>query len=193
MNPESSSNYQCLIVISPPNLIKEEVKNIKDDFKLKYGSYESAASQAHITLGHGILATNELNVFVELLKKSLLKVPSFDIYLRDFDFFEESRTFFIGVEKSTELKFLQGLIADHLNAVKPSSLLKQEQFTPHMTIGKGLSKQQFNQAFFEFHDQVCTNYFRLSDIALLYKPIGGAKYQELYIPLKTEEWSVVWS
>jgi 2'-5' RNA ligase len=188
----NSSIYYCLLVINPENQICQDIKAIKRSFKLKHGKYGGSGSTAHITLNREFLDGKELKKFINRLKEELSTYYTFDLHLNNYDFFFESNTFFVSIEESSHLANLQRLITTQLKMIKPISYLGRYRFSPHMTIGRTLSHRQFSEAYYEFERQVYSKKFRVNDIAVLYSQIGDSRYESLNLPLKNEDWAVVY-
>lgn len=178
--------YHCLIVISPPNTVIQDVKEIKRDFRLRHGDYDAQGSTAHITLNHEILDGRKVKQLISNISNSISSLHSFDLLLEKFDFFIDSATFYVGVKMSSELIRLQQMIAAEIQIVNPRLKARRYRFSPHMTIGKGLSRKQFGEAYYEFDGKFYREMFRVRDVAFLYKPIWDRKYRAAYLPLKSE-------
>lgn len=184
--------YHCLIVISPPNTVIQDIKEIKLDFRLRHGDYGAQGSTAHITLNHEILNGRKIKQLISSISNSISSLHSFDLLLEKFDFFIDSATFYVGVKINSELIRLQQLITAELQIVNPRLKARHYRFSPHMTIGKGLSRKQFGEAYCEFDGKFYREMFRVRDVAFLYKPIWDRKYRATYLPLKSEDQTVIY-
>jgi 2'-5' RNA ligase len=183
---------EYLIAVNPSNQICWDVNELKYEFGLKNGKYNSQSSSAHIPLVNAVLTSEEAKVFLRLLKRQLSSFDSFDIYLNGFDFFQESNTFYIDVAANDRLNALQNSVLEAVKYAKPQFSAPRGKFVPHITIGKQLSRPQFLDAYHNFHKQRYTNYFRLEDITILSRPLWEDKFKEVkYLPLKTEDWCMV--
>jgi 2'-5' RNA ligase len=183
---------EYLIVVNPSNQICWDVKEMKYEFGLKNGTYNSQSSKAHIPLANAVLTKSESRVLLSHLKHQLSILSSFDVYLNGFDFFPESNTCYIDVVKNDRLIALQNLVLEQLKLAKPQFNASKNSFVPYITIGKQLSNKQFLDAYHNFHKQRYTNYFRLEDITILSRPLWEEEYkEEKYLPLKTEDWCLV--
>lgn len=187
-----SSIYYCLIVVNPENPVCQEIKEIKKEFKLRHRDYGGSGSKAHITLNREFLDGKELKKLITSLRESLSVYYTFDLHLNDYSFFFESNIFFIDVAESKTLVNLQQLVTANLKVIKPVFRSKPYRFLPHMTIGRSLHHNQFREAYYEFERKLFSKTFRVRDIAVLYRQVGDSNYQDVYLPLKNEDWAVVY-
>uniref|UniRef100_UPI0040482E70 hypothetical protein n=1 Tax=Roseivirga sp. TaxID=1964215 RepID=UPI0040482E70 len=96
------------------------------------------------------------------------------------------------VAANDRLNALQNSVLEAVKYAKPQFSAPKDKFTPHIAIGKQLSRPQFLEAYHSFHKQRYTNYFRLEDITILSRPLWEEKFEEVkYLPLKTEDWCLV--
>lgn len=184
--------YYCLIVISPPNKLSWEVSGIKREFLLKHGEYGGHWSKPHITLNRDLLLCSRLTTFLSQLRSALCNFYTFDLHLDGFDFFPESQTFYLRPVHNESLYRLQRLVTCVLRRIKPDSDGRKYSFNPHLTIGRTLSKSQFNYAFYEYQDRKFSEYFRVNDVTVLFQRIGDSKYRSCNIDLKDESWALIY-
>lgn len=172
----NSQDY--LLVITPSEELIAEVKKLKRIAFEMIGPFHSFNSKAHITINH-YYDRNALyfDDRVTTYRNMISRIDSFDITVCNFNFFEHQNTFTIYAKvdlnpniTTTFLKFRKVFGADVRN-------------TPHVTIAKGLSANQFKVlwAFFENLKYECS--FYTEEIVVLKAPVKQIHH---YLPMEVE-------
>lgn len=158
------------IALIPPESIKENIQEIKLNFRDTYNSSHSLNAPPHITLLSPFRLTdgkeNELSQILEELSSKLHPVK---IELKDFDVFEP-RVIFIDVIQSSDLTRAQKLIEEGARAYSEifNYNYAQRPFHPHLTLAfKDLSKENFYKAWEEFKEKSFQADFVAEQICLL--------------------------
>lgn len=158
------------IALVPPLSIQEDITQLKHDIADRYGSKHALKSPPHITL-HMPFKWKDRR-FEELrrvMKKLNDAGHSFEIELKDFDFFEP-RVVFINVVENEKLNHLQKEVVDacRKQLKLDNANYKDRPFHPHVTIGfRDLKKRMFYEAKKEFEQHEFSAEFQVTNISLL--------------------------
>ena len=158
------------IAVVPPTEIQDEVTKLKHEMAENYGSNHALKSPPHITLHMPFkwkdMRFDELKQVMEKLNNQL---KSFEIQLKNFDFFEP-RVVFVNVVENDKLNQLQKEVVDtcRKDLKLDNANYKNGLFHPHVTIGfRDLKKSLFYEAKKEFGKRDFSCGFRVEEISLL--------------------------
>jgi 2'-5' RNA ligase len=174
MSAERKEKY--FIAIVPPEPIKTELQQLKQNFYNLYNTKGALRSPAHITL-HMPFEFKEkeeekINSFLTLFCS---KYSPFDISIKNYNCFEP-RVIFADVTKNESLFYLRNNL---IHEIRPSLQIlnadyKGLGFHPHITLAfRDLKKTAFYEAWNKYKDEKIEFSFKCSKITLL-------KHQENY-------------
>jgi 2'-5' RNA ligase len=176
----NNSKKMFFLAVMPPDLLQDEVKNIKLIFRDRYGSGHALNSPAHLTLippfywpGH-----QEKDLIHSLDNFCLTESP-FQVQLNDFGAFRP-RVIYIDVVENKKLARLHERLNNYLDDKwKINELLRgNKPFNPHMTVAfRDLTREKFNLAWEEFKNKSFNGVFSVNKIVLL---MHHEKHWEVY-------------
>lgn len=167
-----------LLVISPNEEVTMVVKKFKQLAKQLIGPFPSFNSKAHITVNH-YYDQNALcfDDRVTTYRNMISRISAFDILVNGFGYFEHQNTYTIYAKveldpdiTTTFFKFRQLFDTDVRN-------------TPHITIAKGLTFEQFNTLWAHFKNLEFQYSFYTEEIVVLKAPLQQC-YN--YLPMEVE-------
>lgn len=167
-NP-SEGLREYLIIISPPAIIKSDVRKFKNEFVDHFGTAEYISSVAHISLSHFLIeSTPEVTILHEL--RHLLKDKEvFEVQISGFKTFQNSKTLFLSISSSEILKLQHHMVAVLRKRAKISNSGTQKLKKPHITIASKIPDYQFNQSRNYFGRKSYTKKFVVEKITALRK------------------------
>lgn len=169
------------IAIVPPKDVQEEITALKHEIAEKYGSKHALRSPPHITLHMPFKwKDKQYEELVEVIKTLNQDLDSFEIRLKDFDFFEP-RVVFVNVVENEKLNQLQKEVVDvcRKQLKLDNANYKNRPFHPHVTIGfRDLKKRMFYEVKKEFERRAVSFAFRVAEITLLKH--DGKKWNVVY-------------
>jgi 2'-5' RNA ligase len=130
-------------------------------------SFESFHSIAHLTLFQYFDFHNESKLYE--YEEIVSRVKQFEISLRNFNAFDRSGTIYLDIEKTDDVCYLANLLGHRI--------------TPHITIAKNLSKQDFDRAWNEFKKRTYSCRFICKDVKVL-KRSSNKWVEHTYLPLR---------
>ncbi|WP_299290296.1 2'-5' RNA ligase family protein [uncultured Mucilaginibacter sp.] len=154
-----------LLVITPSEEVVSEVRKLKDFAKKLIGYYHSFNSKAHITVNHyydgKALFFDER---VPTCKSMTGRIDVFEIKICGFDFFEHqgNYTIYAKVELSQNIKAAFSRFKKVFGADVPQ--------TPHITIARSLSYNQYKLLWYYFKKQSFECSFYADEIVVLKTP-----------------------
>ena len=141
------------IAIIPPEPIQEEITQFKHLIAECFCSKHALNSPPHITLHMPFKwKDKKLDQLMEVIDTLNEELESFEIVLKDFDFFEP-RVVFVNVVENEQLNQLQKKVVSvcRKQLKLDNANYKNKAFHPHITIGfRDLRKQMFYEAKEEF-------------------------------------------
>lgn len=162
-----SKVYEYFILINLPGFIDDEIVEIKRDFGQTNGWYLSLASKPHISMFNFFQPREREEKILSALSDLLLKLPVFRVDLKDYEFFPENNTFYVSIRDQTLLKELyRSMILQLYLLWIPKEFLRTD-FTPHITIGRQLSNEQFQNALIQYSHKPFEDSFELNYITVL--------------------------
>ncbi|RYE28013.1 MAG: hypothetical protein EOP42_18045 [Sphingobacteriaceae bacterium] len=178
--PFTSINSQdYLLVISPNEEVTTAVKEFKRIAKQLIGPFPSFNSKAHITVNH-YYDRNALyfDDRVATYRNMISRISSFDISVDGFGYFEHQNTYTIYAKidldpdiTTTFFKFRKVFGADVRN-------------TPHITIARGLTFEQFKTLWNHFKNLKFQCSFYTEEIVVLKAPLQQC-YNHLPMEIQT--------
>ena len=158
------------IALLPPQIIQDEITEIKHYFAQTYNSRHALKSPPHITLQPPFKwLTENLPILEQHLSQFALDVSPIPITLSGFSAFPP-RVIFVDVIKNPELINIQQQLMNHLenqlNIVHEVS--KKRPFSPHVTVAfKDLTRTAFKTAWPEFAQRPIYFEFTVPQLTLL--------------------------
>ena len=135
-----------LIVVSPPDRIKEQIAKFKKSCAKYIGKFKGLYSEAHISLnllGEEIVSANQdyfkFERYLDSIKNDLAKINSIELNITGFNFFNhgsKSKTIYASLDLPDETM-------NWFNILKVKAKNKKS-ITPHITIAKNISIEAFN-------------------------------------------------
>ena len=154
-----------LLVITPRDAIISEVRRLKDFAKKLIGYYHSFNSKAHITINHYYDGKALFFDLCEPTYRSMTgRIDAFEIKICGFDFFEHqgNYTIYAKVELSQNIKTTFSRFKKVFGADVPQ--------TPHITIARSLSYNQYKLLWYYFKKQNFECSFYADEIVVLKTP-----------------------
>lgn len=169
-----------LIVISPPDEIMSLAWEIKREVEKIIGVYKSRTSTPHITICKSVLTTGNEGRITEQWQSLFIAIPAFRMRVKGLKVFETSGTLYLETDYPEELKEIRKELY-----IKNKELRISKQFyslisTPHITIGRGLSKESLNKLEDYISKRVCDKEFYVKDLLGLRADSADVKYQKRY-------------
>ena len=162
-------NQLYFIALVPGRELREQVKFLKEEMKMNYGSSHALKSPAHITMQMPFRRpeTDE-QIIIKTLEEFCKEQTSFDIALNGFDCFAP-RVIFIRIINHKPVislhKKLNKVLKSDLNF---SSRVLTHQLHPHMTIAtRDLSEKAFEQAWPQYESREFEASFTVNSLFLL--------------------------
>ena len=154
-----------LLVITPSEEIISEVRRLKDFAKKLIGYYHSFNSKAHITVNHyydgkALFFDDRMPVYRSMTNR----IDAFEIKINGFDFFEHNGnyTIYAKVELSENITTTFSRFKKVFGADVPQ--------TPHITIARSLSYNQYKLLWYYFKKQNFECSFYADEIVVLKTP-----------------------
>ena len=165
-----NSIKRYFIAVIPPEPILSEVKAIKEDIALRFGSSKALQSPAHITLVVPFEKdVEEEELAVKLRAFSSQEMP-FHLSLNGYACFPNRRfpVLYIKPEKNESLRLMQAAIEDSLFTDGIITSKMPLDFTPHLTIGyRDLTPSNFKKAWPELEHKEYKRDFEVRSLFLL--------------------------
>ncbi|GGD50704.1 2'-5' RNA ligase family protein [Muriicola marianensis] len=158
-----------LIALLPPELLREQIRVIKEEMKDRYGSAHALKSPAHITLQPPFrMLSQEEGLLTSVLNRFAGSQAPLPVELKGFDCFPPS-VLFIRIEDHGPILELWMQLQAELALLSSLGIKGDEhRFHPHMTIAtRDLKKQAFLRAWAEFKDRPFKASFEVHSIFLL--------------------------
>ena len=168
-----------LLVITPSEEVVSEVRKFKDFAKKLIGYYHSFNSKAHITVNHyydgNALLFDER---VPIYRSMASQIDAFDVRICGFDFFEHNGnyTIYAKVELSQSITATFSKFKKVFGADVPH--------TPHITIARSLSYNQYKLLWYYFKKQNFECSFYADEIVVLKTPTR--RFYNLPMEVETE-------
>jgi len=159
---------EYLLIISPPDFIKNDVAWYKDWLAKQIGYYDARFSMAHLTIAAFLLARSKEKALLRSLKDAIAKESNITFNITGFDVFYPNNTFFLKIEERESFSKVSKNI--NLKSVLSGipSRFKFLTYVPHLTIGKNLNNN-FHFAYCLLKDKSYTQTFTAQSALLLKK------------------------
>lgn len=157
----------CFIALLPPEPLREQVREIKEEISDKYRSKRALRLPAHITLQPPFIIEEDLVPKLHAALKEFAGAQRpVEIHLSGFGAFVP-RVIFIEVTRSSSLKELQKQLLEDL---QKHLFIKEEssrEFHPHITLAtRDLTRSNFKMAWEEFRHRDFTASFKVKGLYL---------------------------
>jgi 2'-5' RNA ligase len=158
------------IAILPPENIRREINQLKEEVAQKFNSRHALRSPPHITLHMPFTwRMDKLEILDSCMDEINGSIQPFEIELKDFGFFP-LRVVFVDVVANEQLTELQRRVATsarkHLKLTNAN--YKDQPFHPHVTIGfRDLKRPDFMLAFDYYSPRSFGGKFTVEKVALL--------------------------
>ncbi len=149
---------ELFFIISPPGHIKSDVSVLKDDVQYLIGhQYDDRYSKAHISLFKFDLKEH-FDDIIRFVENAAMKLSPFNIFIKDLNVFHNGpyRTIFLDVVNKYPVR-----------DVFEKLVKKDVQYTPHITIAKKLTGEDFLKAWPYLKDLPYSQHFLCDRITLL--------------------------
>ena len=158
------------VALIPPEPIKSEVWQMKEEVKTKYGPKAALKSPAHITLHMPFTFRVDREAqIIDCLKEAVLGIPSIQINHNGFGCFDP-RVIYVNVEKTVPLEELKKNVVKQmrLELKLQNADYKNLPFHPHMTIAfRDLKKPIFQEAWPEYRERAYQASWECGSVCLL--------------------------
>ena len=170
----SKTLYFAAIV--PPASIREEIKNMKLEFKERFAAAHAFKLPAHITIIPPVwLEKEKEQKFLGILEAISSKQDIFPVKLKDFGHFRR-RSVFVKVEDHEPIKRYFHKVYFHLK--EELSSIKGEKFHPHMTLAtRDLSRDNFDNSWADFKNRKYMRQFSATGL-IIFKH-DGKRWEEI--------------
>lgn len=152
------------IAVVPHQELNQKAKVFSKDFAERFNSVKSFENFPHLTiLGPFNFDENQEEVVVEKFSLMNLKSKPFELFLKDFGCFSQSKNpvIFIKPESSAELQILYDEVQENLQ------FHPKTQFHPHLTVAyRDLSPENFQKAWQEYQTKTFEDSFLVDKICL---------------------------
>lgn len=169
----SEQLYEYLILLSPNGFTRERLITEKKYFSEVYENADAAHSLPHITLANFLYYESSQNAITHPLELLAQKSNRIKVVLENYKWFS-SHTIYFNVKYKIDIqqlvrkitKAIKGHIkADNKNA--PHFIL-----TPHLTLCKGMTKEQYQKSLAEYSEQIFSDKFIATEMLVLKRPVG---------------------
>jgi hypothetical protein len=130
------------VVIHPSETIINAIRIMKEELAIKIGWFNSKNSVAHITICEFTIEESQLDKFKQKILKVCDTFTPFQVYLDDFDSYENG-AFFISPNEESKLN-LKPVMKKTQDAMLLSNLKKSSD--PHISIGRKLTPESIQIA-----------------------------------------------
>ena len=152
-------------IISPGEVVKDEIKRFKASCKAVVGSYPSQFSKAHVTLyKEHPERPSVMRRTSARLKQALQAIPATKLKINGFGYFENGANGFVIYAKIE----MTAHLTQWLERLKLTCEVK-EQLSLHITIARGLTARQFNLLWPHFKESDYRRSFMAGSLIILEK------------------------
>lgn len=173
----SKIKYYNLRIV-PPDLVFDQVTELKKEFESLYGKQPLSGSKPHITLAAFKMNSKHQDLLIKVFGQ-LGQKETFTLDIDQFDVFEGSRTLFLNISKSEAIegihKDIQMLRDDHLKRKLKAFFIAEN---PHMTISKTTGKKMLYESLQHFQKNAYSEQIQVNQLTL----VSRSKY-------KTWDWA----
>lgn len=181
---QESRLCEFLLILSLPKNIEQQVTIYKEEFEVLFGSFRSRHSIPHITVCDFLLFEHRAFDTFSLFKKRFERMPSFDVHINGFSAFQESKTIYLDVEKTSSYNDL----LTEVDLTRKVLRLRKNYFqsnSPHITVAKNLSNEVFRKGKEVFLKRGFTSQIEVKSLEVLKFDLIHRRYDHYgSIPLK---------
>jgi 2'-5' RNA ligase len=182
--PEEDCLYGYLLLLAPDMKVTKDINELKRYFKSQYGCKNAARLTPHITLVKFAQLEWAQNRIIRHLNTFAQSVCPFDVELKGFKHF--SRTFYVDVAtKEPIVNLVCNLQKRYSHLLKlhqsPPYFIKN----PHITVARGMTPQQLDQAVAEWEGEDYRSSFPVNEMVLIRRRLSLTTLQPLesYAPI----------
>lgn len=176
--------WEYLFVLNLGSKAEQEIIALKNELQQKIGSFPSAYSVPHITIGTVMLQQKQAEVMLQRLDRLCRKTEPFPIHLNNFERFTE-RTIFANPLNSTVIVEFMKKCEQASKGLKLIAAWAPKQKKPHVTIARGLGNQ-FEKAWKMFENRSYQADFQVNELVVL-RRLHRQPYEHVVeLPFKSE-------
>jgi len=168
---------EYLLVLNPPQILWDKIKEIKDAFADKYKNEIARFTKPHISLINWVSLELMEERMIQRLQAISMGITPFKVELKDYGSFP-SHTIFINVISKVPI---QSLVREMKQAQRLMTLNKENKphfiETPHLSICRKLKPWQYEEGWLEFSNRQFTGRFIADSMLLLKRRVGEKAYQ----------------
>ena len=168
---------EYLLVLNPPQILWDKIKEIKDAFADKYKNEIARFTKPHISLINWVSLELMEERMIQRLQAISMGITPFKVELKDYGSFP-SHTIFINVISKVPI---QSLVREMKQAQRLMTLNKENKphfiETPHLSICRKLKPWQYEEGWLEFSHRQFTGRFIADSMLLLKRRVGDKGYQ----------------
>jgi 2'-5' RNA ligase len=170
--------YQYLLILSPPEELRNKIMEIKKVFYDKYKADTTLWSKPHITLTKFVQFGIAEDRIINRLHCIAMGYPPIKIELQDYGSFP-SHTIFININHKLPIQNLVIQIRTEAHRLLKLSAGNTPQYimNPHLSIAKNLLLWQYERSWPEYCQKHFTGMFIADAMLLLKRQVGTLKYQ----------------
>jgi 2'-5' RNA ligase len=169
---------EYLLVISPPDVLRDKIREVKKAFSEAYRAETALAGRPHITLANFLQYEMLEERLIGRLQAVAMGYHPFKVELRDFGSFP-SHTIFINVASKLPVQNLVKTIRAEAQRLmklnddnKPHFILE-----PYLAIARKLQPWQYEKGWLAYRQKHFTGRFIADAMLLLKRPAGEQGYQ----------------
>jgi len=162
---------EYLLIVSPPDCIKNDVENYKNLLASGYGSYIARYSIAHLTLASFLLHPKREKALIRSLQNAAAEESEKTFTTDGFAIFDSSSTLYLKIKEMSSFSQLSKNINEKTLGIYLPSCHKYLTYNPHLTIGKLLNNLEAAMSLF-FHQEY-VRHFKASGLLLLKRNSDG--------------------
>lgn len=170
--------YEYLLVLNPPETLREKIMQVKQQFYEKYKSSSALYGKPHLTLVNFVQYEMMEDRLVNNLDVLAMGCSPVKIEMKDYGSFP-SHTIYINITSKVPVQNLVKNIRTNTQRLmklnddnKPHFILE-----PHLTIARKLLPWQYEQGWLEYSHRHFTGRFIADSMLLLKRPDGERKYE----------------
>ncbi|MEO1050399.1 MAG: 2'-5' RNA ligase family protein [Bacteroidota bacterium] len=173
---------EYLLIIHPSERTAQKVSQLKQRLWEMFGAFPSGRSMAHISLVNFFLDMNREEKIIEGIERVVNGHKPFEVRLRDFDQFPDSKTIFINVIDQEPVRNLTLDLVTYFRLNYVTGKYLHATLTPHMTVARKLEELQFQMASEILEGQEFRDAFLVDKVVLLKRIDGKLKeYKTFHI------------
>jgi 2'-5' RNA ligase len=164
-------NYkEYLIIISPPDCVKNYIKECKNLSRRMIGDFDAMDATAHITIRlTEPKRPGEIVPFIDYLESFLAQMPPINLNINNFDFFDSSKTIYAKFELDDYTKQWMDVLKYFVGV---------KNLEPHITIGKTLSNKAFDKLWSHYENEKYTQSFIVNYLTILERDMIFGDYHQ---------------